>query len=185
MNTSTISLMLQTVAALLTSAHNNAAIAPAVDSRLITLGSQTVQIATQAVTPIGFSTPANTSMYPNATDVANAAYQTANGTYEQLGSAVTLDQDDISFGDLNGDGVDDSAVIVAQTTPSGSKQYAIAMLLNQGGVTFNIADRVLGSSVTVYAHHIVNGILILDMQVAGESRGTFEYQLLGNTIIKL
>jgi len=184
MNTSTISLFLQVTASLLAAAHNNPALAPASAQQVVTIGSQSVQLATQAMAPIPFAVPQNTSLYPNIKEVESAAYRTANGTYEPLGMSVNLDQSSLSFGDLNGDGTDDAEAIVTQRASTGATSTAIAIFLNQGGVMFNIADRTLGSAVTVYSHHVVNGALVMDMQVAGESRGTFTYTLLGNRIIK-
>ena len=190
MGTSTISLLLQTAAAILTSAHNNAALTPAATQQIVTLGSQTVQIATQAMAPIGFSVTPNTGAFPTALEVLRAPALTATGVYVPLanGSPVKLDQSSLSFGDLNGDGLDDAAAVVTQTVGTGNStttRVALAIFLNQGGIMFNIVDRPLGSDVVVYSHHVVSGgELVMDMQVAGEARGTFTYSLLGNQLIK-
>jgi hypothetical protein len=186
MNTSTIALLLQTVVALLTAAHNNPALASTAQQQLVTLGSRTVQIATQALAPIPFVVTPNTDTFPTIGDLMNAPALTATGSYVPLapGLPVKLDQSSVSFGDLNADGMDDAAGIVTQTATGGATSSALAVFLNQGGVMFNIADEPLGSAVTVYSHHVVNGALVLDMQVAGESRGTFTYSLLGNQIVK-
>lgn len=190
MDTSTISLLLQTVAALLTAAHNNPAIAPATTKQLITLGSQTVQIATQVVAPINFPVKKNTSAFPSGSEVLNAPALTAAGAYVPIamGTPVALVQPSLSFGDLNSDGVDDAAAIVIQTTGTGGNiatSSALAIFLNQGGIMFNIADQPLGAAVTVYSHHIISGgLLVMDMQVAGGVRATSTYALLGNQIIK-
>ena len=186
MNTTTIALLLQMTASILSGAHNHPAVTAATDIKLIALGNRTVQIATQALAPINFAVPANDSMWPNVTDLLAAPYLAANGTYVRQGLSAKLDQGSISFGDLNNDGFDDAAAIVTRPTAAGTTESVLAMFINQNNIMFNIADLSLGtSSVTVYSHHVVSGLLTMDMQIAGGARATSTYQLLGDQILKV
>ena len=186
MNTSTIVTLLQVTASLLSFAHGNAALPASTTARIAAIGNQAVQLVDQQMAVIPFSVVQDNSIYPNANDLLNAPYLNAAGEYAPLNNqTVQLDQSSISFGDLNGDGLDDAAAIVYRSaTPGGSAQAALAFFLNQNGIMFNIADRTLGASTTVYSHNITNGELVIDMQVAGEPRGTFTYSLVGNQIEK-
>jgi hypothetical protein len=166
--------------------HNNPKIAPQAAQQSVALCGQVVQITTQAMAPINFSVVPNNGVFPTTSDLLNAPYLTAQGSYEQLApsSSVQLIEPDTSFGDLNGDGLDDAAGIVTQAVGNGTVRYALAIFLNQGGIMFNIADRPLGSGVTVYSHHVASGTVVIDMQVAGAPRRISTYQLLGNQIMK-
>ena len=160
MNTSTIALLLQATA------------------------NRSVQVAAQAMAPIGFTVPPNTGVWPNIVDLVQGAYLDARGAYVPQGPAhgVTLDESTVSFGDLNADGFDDAAAVVTLTKADGTTEDALAFFLNQNGVMFNIADLPLGGAATVYSHEIMNGVLAMDMKIAGHARATTTYQLVGNRI---
>ncbi len=155
------------------------------NAQTVALASRVIQLEAQvqAAPEITFSIPQNTSIWPNIVDLTNAAYLNAEGGYSPMGSEISLNEATVSFGDLNGDGLDDAALIVNQTPGSGTSTYALAAMLNQGGVMFNVADAELGQNVTVYSHKIANGAIILDMQIDNQPRATYTYRLLGNTLI--
>ena len=153
----------------------NHTLPPEVLQSTVNLGSNTVQLVTQAAAPIDFPVPQNDSIWPNAKDLLRAPYLNAPGHWSPLGSAVQLMQADTSFGDLNQDGLDDAAVIVDRPS-AGAAHYYLAAMLNQGGILFNIADYPLGSSLTVATHTISNGVAWVN--------GT-GYRLLGNTLLAL
>ncbi len=141
----------------------------------VNIGSNSVQIAAQAMAPINFPVPENTGVAPNITELIYAPYQNTAGKYVQLSPSFQLVEEDTSFGDLNHDGLDDAAVIINEPTTNGN-QYFLGAVLNQGGILFNIANLPLGNSITITSHAITNGIIILN--------GTERYQLLGDALIK-
>lgn len=172
--------------ALLTGAQHDPSMSATTTAQIVSLGSRTVQIATQAAAPISFVVPANNSIWPNLNDVLVAPYLDANGKYVRQGASAKLDQGSLSFGDLNDDGLDDAAAIVTRPAANGATESVLAMFLNQKSIMFNIADLSLGTSpVTLYSHHVVsNGLFEIDMQAAGGARATATYMLLGNQILK-
>jgi hypothetical protein len=96
----------------------------------------------------------------------------------RLGSGVTLLQQYTSFGDLNHDGADDAAVILAKPSTAGGAEggesYFLAAMLNQGGVMFDIAELPLGSTANINSHQIASGTIIL---------GSNQYKLLGTDLL--
>jgi hypothetical protein len=187
MNITTIALLLQTTLSLLSGAHNNAAMSATTTAQIVALGNRTVQIAAQAIAPVNFAVPANTGIWPNVNELLAAPYLDAKGNYVQEGSSAKLDQGSISFGDLNNDNLDDAAAIVTRPAAAvGATESALAMFINQNNIMFNIADLSLGTApVTIYSHHIVGGLLMMDMQAAGGVRATTTYQLVGDQIFKV
>ena len=153
------------------------------------MASHVVQMSTQATAVIPFTVAKNDTPYPDYADLVNSPYLDVNGKYVQLGasSTVKLENYYISFGDLNGDVVDDAAVLVKRFANDGSVSYAIAAMLNQGGILFNIADYPLGNTFpTINSHEIVQGgNFVLNTQLPGEPAVTSTYQLVGNQWMKL
>jgi hypothetical protein len=184
MASTTIATFLQLIASLLISVQHNPALPPSTVEAAIGVGSRGVQLSTQALAKIPFPVPQNDSIWPNAADLAQAPYLDAQGNYAPLGPGLQLLTGDASFGDLNGDGLDDAAALVARTSADGATTISLAMMLDQGGILFNIADVPLGKTVQVYSHHVVSGAAVIDMQIDGEPRTTASYELLGNAIIK-
>jgi hypothetical protein len=154
------------------------------DAQTVALANRVIQLEAQvqAAPKITFSVPPNTSIWPNIVDVTNSAYLNAAGSYSRVGTDISLDEGSLSFGDLNSDGFDDAALLVERVAADGTPTFALAAMLNQGGVMFNIADIDLGKTVVVYSHHIVSGQIILDMQIDTQPRAVYTYQLLGNTL---
>jgi hypothetical protein len=148
---------------------------PATAQKLVVLAEQSIQISTQALAPIDFPVVPNNGPTPNIVDVANAPYIGPNGKYTPMGSSVQIVEEDTSFGDLNGDAVDDAATVVKETAANGTVSYALAALLNQGGILFNIADAPLdGSPQPGESHGIAGGLATL---------GSSTYYLLGNQLL--
>ncbi len=180
----TIALLLQLAASLLTGAEHNAQMSLAAKQQIVAAASQTIQLSTQALAKIDFPVPQNTSVWPTAGDLAVAPYLDSVNKYVQLGESVQLIGSSISFGDINGDGLDDAMAVVQKTAPDGSTGYYLAAMLNQGGIMFNIADAPLGASVQVYNHQIQNGNLVMGVSVGNQASSTIRYSLLGNQLIK-
>jgi hypothetical protein len=188
MNTSIIAL-LQITVALLTGIQGNANVPSSTAQQVVTMASHVVQMSTQATAVIPFTVAKNDSAYPDYNDLVNSPYLDVNGKYVQLGvsSTVKLENNYISFGDLNGDVVDDAAVLVKRFANDGTVSYAIAAMLNQGGILFNIADYPLGGTFpTINSHEIVQGgDFVLGTQLPGAPAVTSTYELLGDQVIKV
>ena len=184
MATSTIVLLLNLATALLLRTQQTPALSPSSTLAIVGVANRSVQLAAQAAAPIGFTVPHNTDIWPTIEDLMQAAYLSPGGAYIHEGPFATLVQSTVSFGDLNGDGLDDAAGIVDLSNAGSKPMPYLAMFLNQNGVMFNIADLPLGASTTVYSHSIMGGVLTMDMQIAGQPRSTSTYVLWGDRIMK-
>lgn len=178
MATSTLVLLLQLVASLLTGAQHNANLTPGATEATIAIASQAVQLTAQAeVMPkIAFAIPPNDSNDPDMKDLMHSAYLDAAGNYVPAGSTVNFDTGNVSFGDINQDGFDDAAVIVQQADMNGNTTEAIAAMLNQGGIMFNIADYPLDGNPQITSHNIIQGG---DIVINSST-----YSLVGDQLIK-
>lgn len=145
--------MLNAIAGLLMALHASNA-SPAALQTGLTLAENGMQLATQASANVPFVVPQNNSIWPNITDLVNAAYRDSNGNWVALGSTVTLIESYTSFGDLNHDGIDDAAVIVSKPDASGGQHYFLVAMLNQGGVMFDVAEFPLGNTLNVTTHSV-------------------------------
>jgi hypothetical protein len=70
-------------------------------------------------------------------------------------------------GDLNGDGVDDAAVILASNTGGSGVFYHLAAVINRNGTPQHVASVLLGDRVKIEAMSIRSGTITLDMVVQG------------------
>jgi hypothetical protein len=185
MNPATIIALLQLTAVLLTGAQNNTRLSTASLSGIVNVGNQAVQLAAQgiAMQDPNFQPARNTSMWPNVAELVSAAYRDGNGKWTKAGPSISPIQTDTSFGDLNKDGFDDASIIVKKTTGKGTVT-SLAILLNQGGTMFNIADVDLGSTATIYSHSIASGTVMLDMQTDSGPRVIYYYALIGEEIVR-
>jgi hypothetical protein len=179
MNTA-IAALLQITATFLLGVQRNPSVSLAVQRQAVSVGSRVVQLSTQDLASISFAVPQDNSAWPNIVDLQNAPYLNAEGQWVRLGQGVQLISSSTSFGDLNGDGLDDAAALVKRSLPDGSSDFALAAFLNQGGILFNIADAPLGNTVQIFNHSIQDGELIVDVQVDGQARAVRHYELLGN-----
>lgn len=185
MNTA-IALLLQTAMSLLTNVGQNADLPYAIREQAVLAAEHAIQISTQAeaMSRIGFSVPKNTSIWPTIGDLYQTAYRASDGKWVPLGKGVQLITSSISFGDINNDGLDDATAVVVQTASDGSTRYALAAMLNQDNILFNIADFPLGSAVQVHSHSVENNQIVLDMKIGNAAEQTYHYELLGNQLIK-
>lgn len=174
MATTTLLSLLQAAAMMLTFAQTHP-LPAATSQSVVHVASNAVQLVTQAAAPIDFAVPQSNSIWPNLDELAHAPYLDAPGHWVPLGSSVQLVQEDTSFGDLNGDGIDDAAVVVDRLSASGAPNYYLAAMLNQGGILFNIADVPLGPRLDIASHTVRGGEIFLDNN---------SYQLLGNVLLK-
>jgi len=186
MNTA-VALLLQAATSLLMGIGQNVNLPYVIREQAVVAAGHAVQIATQAeaMPSIGFSVPQDTSIWPTVGDLAQAPYRAADGGWAPLGASVQLVLPSISFGDINSDCLDDAVVVVKQATDDGSSRYALAAMLNQNNILFNIADVPLGSAVEVYSHNIQNNQIAIDMKIGDAAEQVYHYELLGNQLTAL
>lgn len=85
---------------------------------------------------------------------ADGVAQLTDGEYREKyvpdsATELVIRLDDIAFGDLNGDGVED-AVAILVTDPGGSGTFRdLAAFINQDGIPDNVAAEFLGDRVLV------------------------------------
>jgi uncharacterized membrane protein len=98
-----------------------------------------------------------------------------------------------AFGDLDGDGSDDAAVVLV-TDPGGSGTFFdLAVLSEKGGRPINVASRALGDRVDLRSLAIENGQIIVDMVTHGPTdpmccpslREIVGYELRGEALAEL
>jgi hypothetical protein len=126
------------------------------------------------------------------------SYQLVNGTYTK-GSPGDTDfayiaiGDQMAFGDLNGDGVDDAAVILQQNYGGTGTWVSVAAVLDQGGMPVHVSsalidDRAIVSKVEISQAeiqvdatvHFVNDAMCCPSLVAPRS-----YRLVNNQLVMM
>jgi hypothetical protein len=103
---------------------------------------------------------------------------------------VTL-SDKMAFGDLNGDGEEDAAVVLV-TDPGGSGTFLyLAAVINQKGSPYNVASQLLGDRVKVKSLSIRSGEITVEMIKHGPAdpmccptlETTQDYRLQGDKLV--
>ncbi len=122
-------------------------------------------------------------VYPwlSAKDLLGAEYKNdSGGTFRLKNGAygnIRLEDQYISFGDLNKDSMDD-AVVVMTETKNGSTRYYLAAVENfSNGYLFDVAHKELGKEVQIYDHRVQNGEFKIDLQADNQSRETRLYRI--------
>jgi hypothetical protein len=72
-----------------------------------------------------------------------------------------------AFGDLNGDGVDDAAVILIESSGGSGNFRYLAAVINQGGAPVNVATQFVGDREQVQAIRIDGNEITLEMVAHG------------------
>ncbi len=106
---------------------------------------------------------------------------------------VTLYPEVYAFGDLNGDGVDDAAVILIESSGGSGSFLYLAAVLNEGGTPVNIATQFVGDREQVQAISIEAGEVTLEMVAHGPGdpmccptqEVTKRYRLQGDQLVEL
>ncbi len=75
-------------------------------------------------------------------------------------------QDPLAFGDLNGDGVDDAAVVLLLVDGNAGHRY-LAAVLNENGVPRHVASVFLGLKIGIDSIAIANGVVTLKTKQLG------------------
>jgi hypothetical protein len=134
-----------------------------------------------SITPMPTDTPAVPTVSPLTADMLK------NGTYKlpQLGATVTLvngkydspaaDEnvihvallDPIAFGDLNGDGAEDAAVLFSENSGGTGDFISVVVVLNQNGAPMQSADRLIDDRAMINGMTIHNGRILVDAVIHG------------------
>ena len=96
-------------------------------------------------------------------------------------------------GDVNGDGVDDAAVILVANPGGSGTFYHLAVVVNQGGTPKHVASQSLGDRIIVKSISIKSGEIVLNMTVHGPNdplccptlEVTRTYKLQEDTLVQL
>ncbi len=181
-----ISALLQITAAFLMGVQHSPTLTPALTASIISSASRVIQVSTQALAPQPAipETP-STNIWPDITRLRSSLYLNSNEKRVVLGNGVSLLDEYTSFGDLNGDGLDEAVAVVIRTSPSGASSYALAAFVNQNGILFNIADVPFENNALISSHRIDSGIFEIKFKNKGGEEKTLRYKLLGNELVTI
>jgi heat shock protein HslJ len=106
---------------------------------------------------------------------------------------VVLHPEVYAFGDLNGDGVDDAAVILIESSGGSGSFIYLAAVINEGGAPVNVATHLVGDREQVQAISIEDGEITLNMVTHGPDdpmccptqEVTKRYRLQGDQLVEL
>jgi hypothetical protein len=95
----------------------------------------------------------------------------ANGKYDSDPSAENIIHavllDSIAFGDLNGDGVEDAAVLFSENSGGTGDFISVVAVLNQNGAPVQSADRLIDDRAKINGISIANGRIVVDAVIHG------------------
>jgi hypothetical protein len=95
-----------------------------------------------------------------------------NGTYTEGSGASAFSVQMLNvygFGDLNGDGKDDAAIILAENDGGSGVFESLIAIINQGGTPHQESQKQLGDRVQVNTVDISSGVIHLNLVVQGPS----------------
>jgi hypothetical protein len=106
---------------------------------------------------------------------------------------VVLHPEVYAFGDLNGDGVDDAAVILIESSGGSGNFRYLAAVINEDGIPVNVATQFVGDREQVQAISIEGNEITVDMVAHGPDdpmccptqEVTKVYQLQDNQLVEL
>jgi hypothetical protein len=97
----------------------------------------------------------------------------------------------VAIGDLNGDRVDDAAVILISHPGTTGTYYDLAAVVNVEGVPYNIATEPLGESIRLKSLTMTEAVIKIEMVIHGPGDPlccptlpvTWSYRLQGNQLV--
>jgi Immunoglobulin-like domain of bacterial spore germination len=105
----------------------------------------------------------HTAAYDRTVTLVNGSYSDGSGT-----SAFSVQMLGVyAFGDLNGDGKADAAVLLAENGGGSGVFESVIAIINQGGTPHQQSQVLLGDRVQVKSADISSGVIHLDMLVQG------------------
>jgi hypothetical protein len=142
------------------------------------------ETSTPAITDTPIPPPTNTPLPPvpgglTLDMLKNATYHTpfyartitlVNGEYTEGSNPVTYSVQLLgvyNFGDLNGDGKDDAAVILAESGGGSGTFESLVVMVNQAGAPHQVGEAQLGDRVHINSADISSGVVHLEMLVQG------------------
>jgi hypothetical protein len=102
-----------------------------------------------------------TPFYNRTVTLVNGSYSESNGINSYFVQMLNV----YAFGDLNGDGKDDAAVILAESSGGSGTFVSVVAILNQNGTPHQASQAQLGDRQVVNSVDISSGVIHLDMVV--------------------
>ena len=114
-----------------------------------------------------------------------------NGKYENAGIVISLDEQ-MQFGDVTGDRVEDAVVVLVTDTGGNGAFYDLAVVIDENGAPANIASTYLGDRVKIESIYIEAGKVTVSMVMHGETdpdccptlKVVKTYRLQGTTLVE-
>ena len=104
-------------------------------------------------------------VYGRTVTLVNGSYSEGSGA-----SAYSVQMLDVyAFGDLNGDGLDDAAIILVENGGGSGQFESVIAVYNSGGAPLQAGFSQLGDRVQVNSVNITSGVIYLAMLVQGPS----------------
>ncbi|RJP45945.1 hypothetical protein C4587_00110 [Candidatus Parcubacteria bacterium] len=182
--------LLQATFVFLSAVQANPSLSDGALDRAVNHGSQVVQFSTWVLEtdpPAMRTVPVST--VPRVSGLLSANYLISDGKRTRLGLGsgenLRLEQEYVSFGDLNRDNVDDAMVVLRGAKPGGGASYRLAAMLNFGGELFNITMLDLGEELEIFSHEINYGKYAAEMRVGSGERRRYDYKLVGRELMRL
>ena len=125
-------------------------------------------------------------VYDQTVTLVNGAY--SNGSSTDPYSVQMLDT--VAYGDLNGDGIDDAAIILVENGGGSGEFESVVAVLDAGGAPSPAGQAQLGDRVKINSMTISSGTIALEMLVQGPNDGmccptqpeTQSYRMVGNAL---
>jgi hypothetical protein len=148
--------------------------APSLPAAAVSTDTPLPPTPTKAVTPVP-SVPASLTldMLKNSTyhtPAYDRSVTLVNGTYSDGSGASAFSVQMLgvhAFGDLNGDGQADAAIILDESGGGSGDFESVIAVLNQGGTPHQVSQAQLGDRVQIKSAEISSGVIHLDMLVQG------------------
>jgi hypothetical protein len=172
--------LLQLAISLLTRASTDVALTSVAREALVARASQAIQLA--AYQASGTTAPGadGSNLSPSYDQLMRASYLTPMGTRVALGPQLRILSGQISFGDLNGDGLDDAVVAIQTKFGLDRARTFLAPMVNMGGGTlFNVSVAEIPDGSEIFLHRIEGGAFTTDIKAPNAERRLYHYKLFG------